>query len=218
MSHEIGSHECWHFLRPYAKNLQLLKLQKQGGVVQVTPKRHLVFSLPCAVPFPYQTKKADFHHGSSDFAARTPRCLGYVTLAVLHCFFQSRGCPMCRSGTTEWPLRIGKSARIKPQQIATSEVWGRYRRGSSESSLTCHHEIFGEVKCPDSKPLMMMRSPFWMWIPKIQRPNGRTKMAQSWNTSDFCLVCYQQDTLPHRTKSSRNESLKGVSNFWIVSC
>ena len=66
-------------LRPYAKNLQLLHAKARRRRSS-DPKRHLVFSLPSAVPFPYQTRKADFHHGSSAFAERTPRCLRYVTL------------------------------------------------------------------------------------------------------------------------------------------
>ena len=206
------------------KTLQLL-YTKARRRRSSDPKRHLVFSLPCAVPFPYQTRKADFHHGSFAFAARTPRCLRYATLAV-RCLFQSRGCPMSSSTAHVWSPSVSANPRGSelglPQWAvarATSEVWGRYRRGSSESSLTCHHAIFGEVTFPDSKPRK------W-WDPPLLDVNSQNPTAELPNENGailkhfrFFLVCYQQDTLPHHTMStSRNESLKGVSNFWIVSC
>ena len=130
MSHEIGSHECWHFLRPYAKNLQLLyaKVAKARRRRSSDPKRHLVFSLPCAVPFPYQTRKADFHHGSSAFAAWTPRCLGVTLYAAVF----KAGCPMSSSapGVTH-PYRQIREA----QNSACRSELSRERHQKSEEGI-----------------------------------------------------------------------------------
>lgn len=108
---------------------------KQGGVVQVTPKRHLVFSLPSAVPFPYQTRKADFHHGSSAFAARTPRCLRCNAVRSLYAaVFQGRQCPMCRfCGTTE-SVHPYRPIREDQNSACRSEL-SRERHQKSEEGI-----------------------------------------------------------------------------------
>ena len=109
---------------------------------------------------------------------------------AVRCRFQGRGCPMCRFAA----LRSDPSVSANPRGSelgkqwaarATSEVWGRYRRGSSESSLTCHHAIFGEVKFPDSKPRKR-----W-WDPPLLDVNSQNPTAeQKWRNFETLQIFF----------------------------